>query len=96
MVNVKPGNYVIKGDHTKLMQVMLNVMKNSLEAIDMERENKWITVSIGIGQRAYRANNLPIMARDLIRRTSEQFFERGFTTKKKRYRAWLIQLQINS
>ena len=34
------GNHIIKGDHTKLMQVMLNVMKNSVEAIDMEAEHK--------------------------------------------------------
>lgn len=82
MVNVKPGNYVIKGDHTKLMQVMLNVIKNSLEAIDMERENKWITVSMESGK-----EHIVLMISDngqgFDKATSEHFFERGFTTKKK-------------
>lgn len=81
-VNVKPGNYIIKGDHTKLMQVMLNVIKNSLEAIDMESENKFISVSMeSTGEHILLkiADN----GQGFDKKTSEHFFERGFTTKKK-------------
>lgn len=32
-VEIKPGDYTIKSDHTKLIQVVLNILKNSIEAI---------------------------------------------------------------
>jgi PAS domain S-box-containing protein len=81
-VNVKPGNYVIKGDHTKLMQVMLNVIKNSLEAIDMESENKFISVSMELTG-DYILLKIADNGQGFDKKTSENFFERGFTTKKK-------------
>jgi PAS domain S-box-containing protein len=81
-VNVKPGNYVIKGDHTKLMQVMLNVIKNSLEAIDMENENKFISVSME-STKEYILLKIADNGQGFDKKTSEHFFERGFTTKKK-------------
>ncbi|MBS1519776.1 MAG: PAS domain-containing sensor histidine kinase [Bacteroidetes bacterium] len=81
-VNVKPGNYVIKGDHTKLMQVMLNVIKNSLEAIDMESENKFISVSME-STSGYILLKIADNGQGFDKKTSEHFFERGFTTKKK-------------
>ncbi|MDO3624928.1 PAS domain-containing sensor histidine kinase [Mucilaginibacter sp. BT774] len=81
-VNIKPGNYVIKGDHTKLMQVMLNVIKNSLEAIDMERDTKWISVAMeSTGE--YILLKIADNGQGFDEKTSEHFFERGFTTKKK-------------
>jgi PAS domain S-box-containing protein len=81
-VNVKPGNYVIKGDHTKLMQVMLNVIKNSLEAIDMENENKFILVSMESANE-YILLKVTDNGQGFDKKTSDRFFERGFTTKKK-------------
>jgi len=81
-VNVKPGNYVIKGDHTKLMQVMLNVIKNSLEAIDMESESKFISVSME-STSDYILLKIADNGQGFDKKTSEHFFERGFTTKKK-------------
>jgi PAS domain S-box-containing protein len=81
-VNVKPGNYVIKGDHTKLMQVMLNVIKNSLEAIDMESESKFISVSME-STSEYILLKIADNGQGFDKKTSEHFFERGFTTKKK-------------
>ena len=81
-VNIKPGNYVIRGDHTKLMQVMLNVIKNSLEAIDMESETKWISVAMeSTGE--YILLKIADNGQGFDEKTSEHFFERGFTTKKK-------------
>ena len=45
-INIKPGNYTIKGDHTKLMQVVLNILKNSIEAIDLNAEEKTIETRV--------------------------------------------------
>lgn len=81
-VNVKPGSYVIKGDHTKLMQVMLNVIKNSLEAIDMESESKFISVSME-STCDYILLKIADNGQGFDKKTSGHFFERGFTTKKK-------------
>jgi len=81
-VNVKPGHYVIKGDHTKLMQMMLNVIKNSLEAIDMEGDNKFISVSME-STNEYILLKIADNGQGFDKKTSEHFFERGFTTKKK-------------
>jgi PAS domain S-box-containing protein len=81
-VSVKPGSYVIKGDHTKLMQVILNVLKNSLEAIDFESPEKCITVSLeSTGE--FICLKIIDNGQGFDKKTSEHFFERGFTTKKK-------------
>ena len=81
-VNVKPGNYVIKGDHTKLMQVILNVLKNSLEAIDFEKPEKSITVSMD-ATHEFIQMKITDNGQGFDKETSERFFERGYTTKKK-------------
>jgi PAS domain S-box-containing protein len=81
-VNIKPGNYVIKGDQTKLMQVMLNAIKNSLEAIDMESESKFISVSME-STKEYILLKIADNGQGFDKKTSDRFFERGFTTKKK-------------
>jgi PAS domain S-box-containing protein len=81
-VSVKPGSYVIKGDHTKLMQVILNVLKNSLEAIDFESPEKCIAVSLeSTGE--FICLKITDNGQGFDKKTSEHFFERGFTTKKK-------------
>ena len=81
-INIKPGSYVIRGDHTKLMQVMLNVLKNSLEAIDMESQEKFIITSMEpAGEHIIL--KVTDSGQGFDQETSERFFERGFTTKKK-------------
>ena len=47
-INIKPGTYTIKGDHTKLMQVILNILKNSIEAINIDAPEKSITIDIHV------------------------------------------------
>jgi PAS domain S-box-containing protein len=81
-VNIKPGSYVIKGDHTKLMQVILNVLKNSLDAIDFETPEKCITVSL-VSANEFIQLQIIDNGQGFDKETSERFFERGFTTKKK-------------
>jgi signal transduction histidine kinase len=80
-INVQPGAYTIKGDHTKLMQVILNILKNSIEAIDMDAAEKIITVNMheagGVIEISVMDNGQGFDAK-----TAELFFVRGFTTKK--------------
>ncbi len=80
-INIKRGNYVVKGDHTKLMQVILNILKNSLEAIDFSNKEKHISVSM---ESTKEFIELKIVDNGLgfDEETSKRFFERGFTTKK--------------
>jgi len=81
IVNIKPGNYVIKGDHTKLMQVILNIMKNSLEAIDMDKSEKCISITMK-ATAEYIDLKIADTGQGFDKETSSRFFERGFTTKK--------------
>jgi len=60
----------------------LNVIKNSLEAIDMESENKFISVSMELTG-DYILLKIADNGQGFDKKTSENFFERGFTTKKK-------------
>jgi len=80
-INVQPGSYTIKGDHTKLMQVMLNILKNSIEAINGDVLEKVITVNMhntgGVVEISVTDNGQGFDAK-----TAELFFVRGFTTKK--------------
>jgi PAS domain S-box-containing protein len=80
-VSIKPGHHVIKGDHTKLMQVILNVMKNSLEAINMESENKHISISLDSTEKHLELKFID-NGQGFDKETSQKFFQRGFTTKK--------------
>ncbi|MEO8887034.1 MAG: PAS domain S-box protein [Mucilaginibacter sp.] len=80
-INVQPGLPIIKGDHTKLMQVILNVLKNSIEAINMDMPDKKISIVA-----RPQADKVEITITDngegFTEETGKRFFERGFTTKK--------------
>ena len=80
-INVKSGNHVIKGDHTKLMQVILNVMKNSLEAIHMESDAKHIFITLDSTDTHLELKFVD-NGHGFDLKTSQKFFQRGFTTKK--------------
>ena len=76
-----PGNLpLILGDHTRLMQVILNILKNSIEAIDFYAVEKTITVSV-----TYDASTLVLQVQDSGKGfdeiTANKLFNRGFTTK---------------
>jgi PAS domain S-box-containing protein len=78
--DIKPGNYVIKGDHTKLMQVFLNIIKNSLEAMPMDRPERKIQISL---ESADEKITLKITDNGdgFDEATRQRMFARGFTTK---------------
>lgn len=80
-VQMKPGKHVIKGDHTKLMQVMLNVLKNSLEAIDMEKEEKTIDAVMELNDQVITIK-ITDNGNGFDEQTAQKLFERGYTTKK--------------
>ncbi len=78
--NIEPGSYVIKGDHTKLMQVILNVLKNSVEAIDLEADEKHISISLENKQGAISLS-IKDNGKGFNAETGLHLFERGYTTK---------------
>lgn len=80
-INIQPGKYIIKGDHTKLMQVLLNILKNSVEAIDFDAGEKMI----GLGMQLL-SDAIELVVTDngqgFDEEIGQRLFERGFTTKK--------------
>lgn len=78
--NITPGNYITKGDHTKLMQVILNILKNSVEAIDLDTHDKKIHVNVTADP-----DKIQLKIKDNGKGfdpiTGENLFKRGFTTK---------------
>jgi signal transduction histidine kinase len=79
-MNVPEVLPVIKGDRTRLMQVILNIIKNSIEAIDITASEKKIALCLGI-----KEDRLVFQLMDnghgFDEATGKQLFERGFTTK---------------
>jgi PAS domain S-box-containing protein len=80
-IKIQPGIPNIKGDPTKLMQVLLNVLKNSMEAFTHTAEQKHITVEM-----VSVNNEIKLTIADngsgFDEETNKKFFTRGFTTKK--------------
>jgi PAS domain S-box-containing protein len=79
-LNIPAELPIIKGDRTKLMQVLLNILRNSIDAIDINAVKKSISVN------AYtNADQLVLEVRDngkgFDKITAEQLFGKGFTTK---------------
>ena len=71
---------VIKGDRTKLMQLILNILKNSIEAIDKNSEDKQISIAV-----CDHADSLIIHIKDsgagFDKDISSHLFSKGFSTK---------------
>jgi PAS domain S-box-containing protein len=70
----------IKGDRTRLMQLVLNVLKNSIEALDVNAADKTILIN------AFRyKEQLVVQVKDtgsgFNESVAKRLFERGFTTK---------------
>jgi len=80
-INAEAGSYIIKGDHTKLMQVILNVLKNSVEAMDFAETDKRITLNLSTDEKTIELS-ITDNGQGFDEETGKHFFERGFTTKK--------------
>jgi signal transduction histidine kinase len=75
-----PAPVEIKGDRTKLMQVLLNIFKNSIEAVDMDAIEK--TISIKLSDTEHTAElTITDTGKGFDRQTAEHLFERGYSTK---------------
>ncbi|HWK06913.1 MAG TPA: HAMP domain-containing sensor histidine kinase [Puia sp.] len=70
----------VKGDRTRLMQVVLNVLKNSIEAIDMQAAEKTISIRAHI-QDDWLVLQVQDSGNGFDEAAGRQLFERGFTTK---------------
>jgi PAS domain S-box-containing protein len=80
-INIQPGAYTIKGDHTKLMQVILNILKNSIEAINIDAPEKNITIDLHSTGDVFELT-IKDNGQGFDAKTANLFFVRGFTTKK--------------
>ena len=71
---------LINGDRTKLMQVIMNLLKNGIEAIDMQSTDKAIRTELRWeeGQLALRIEDSGCGFDEI---TAGKLFDRGFTTK---------------
>ncbi|RYD55344.1 MAG: PAS domain-containing sensor histidine kinase [Sphingobacteriales bacterium] len=80
-LSITANDPIIKGDRTKLMQVLLNVMKNSMEAIAHDAREK--TIEIELAQTMEHALVLKITdtGTGFDEATGNNMFKRGFTTK---------------
>ena len=70
----------IKGDRTKLMQVILNILKNSIEAIDIYAVDKTISINI-INHTDLLELQIKDSGKGFDEATGKKLFTRGFTTK---------------
>ena len=80
-INVPDHLPSFNGDRTKLMQVILNVLKNSIEAIDIYAMERSVSLSTSAN-----CNSLILKIQDsgkgFDEETGKKIFTRGFTTKK--------------
>lgn len=79
-VDVPANLPVINGNRTKLMQVILNILKNSMEAIDFNAEKKTISLH-GAVYGAWVVLEIQDNGHGFDNTTGAQVFSRGFTTK---------------
>jgi len=79
-LNIPDRVPMIKGDRTKLMQVLLNVLKNSIEAIEIDGSEKNIVIQLLLEDNVLRLT-IRDTGRGFDEATAAHLFERGFTTK---------------
>jgi len=71
---------VIKGDRTKLMQALLNILKNSIEAIDVNASEKTISLS-AIAHNGQLVLRVKDSGKGFDPAITDQLFKRGYSTK---------------
>ena len=91
--NIAPDLPLIKGDRTKLMQLTLNMLKNSIEAIDRNAEEKTISICAHT-----KGNQFIIQVKDnghgFDKSIRNQLLNRGFSTKSSASGLGLYNCQI--
>jgi signal transduction histidine kinase len=71
---------LIKGDRTRLMQVVMNLLKNSIEAIDINQPEKHIVADL-VHQQGKFMLNISDNGCGFDTGAAARLFDRGFTTK---------------
>lgn len=79
-LDIPAGLPVIKGDRTKLMQVILNILKNSIEAIDVLAREKSISIRTSAAE-GWLILQIQDSGCGFDEATGNRLFERGYTTK---------------
>lgn len=79
-LNVPDELPIIKGDRTRLMQVILNLLKNSVEAISVYAPEKTISLSADV-QPGLLIIQIQDSGNGFDEETGKMLFKRGFTTK---------------
>ena len=79
-INVPEKLPAIMGDRTRLMQVILNILKNSIEAIDMSATEKSILIKAITLPHSFELK-IEDNGQGFDKATGSKLFERGFTTK---------------
>lgn len=79
-VHIPDALPVINADRTRLMQVILNILKNSIEAIDINSAEKKISMSVNACEKEMILE-IEDTGHGFDQATGRQIFERGFTTK---------------
>ena len=79
-LDCKISSPVVQGDRTRLMQVIMNILKNSIEAIDIQATEKMISILL-----QEEDEQLTLLIKDngsgFDGTTAGHLFGRGFTTK---------------
>jgi signal transduction histidine kinase len=70
----------MRADRTKLMQVILNILKNSIEAIDVNAEEKHISITVKVNNDFIKVQ-VQDTGHGFDAETGKKLFVRGFTTK---------------
>lgn len=78
--DIAPDIPFIKGDRTRLMQAILNILKNSVEAIDSASPEKKICIKAGALPGSLRLQ-IKDSGKGFGQSITSQLFNRGFTTK---------------
>jgi signal transduction histidine kinase len=79
-LNATTASPVVYGDRTRLMQVIMNILKNSIEAIDIHAADKIISIHL-YPETDFLILEVADTGNGFDAETAGKIFGRGFTTK---------------
>jgi signal transduction histidine kinase len=79
-LSIEVASPEIQGDRTRLMQVVLNILKNSIEAIPLDAVEKTISIRL-TAKDGWLTVEIKDSGSGFDETTGRRLFERGFTTK---------------
>ena len=79
-INAIAESPVVFADRTRLMQVVMNILKNSIEAIDRSATEKNLSISLS-REEGFLVLGIKDSGNGFDSATADRIFERGFTTK---------------